>query len=42
MRNPTKKFVVVTIVGAMGVVINVSVPARDDSGNLRQYHRVSG
>jgi hypothetical protein len=27
MRNPTKKFVVVTIVGGMGVVINVSVPA---------------
>ena len=27
MRNPTKKFAVVTIVGAMAVVINVSVPA---------------
>src|SRR4029077_4560805 len=26
MRNPTKKFVVVTIVGGMVVVINVSVP----------------
>ena len=27
IRNPTKKFAVVTIVGGMGVVINVSVPA---------------
>ena len=27
MRNPTKKFAVVTIVGGMVVVINVSVPA---------------
>jgi hypothetical protein len=27
MRKPTKKFAVVTIVGGIGVVINVSVPA---------------